>query len=201
MPLDEHDLGASTHLGRAGEDLLDVTRLIARRNDHRDAKAVCGKRSPRARPGNDEVRQREVIEGPKFDQEAVGQNVDARCPDGPQHFLPAVHQFEVRQVQQVRDILDGQPVLVQRWSRQLHPRRRGERRLPEPAVIVDDDSCPGVRDAGDLREDRLHIPEVVQQVREDDDVEGAVESGEIVRVGDLERQLRMPLSGQGDHGG
>ncbi len=56
-------------------------------------------------------------------------------------------------------------------------------------------------EAGDLTEHRLHVPEVVQQIREDDDVEGAFDRGEFMGVADFERELRVARARRRDDRG
>jgi len=72
-----------------------------------------------------------------------------------------------------------------RWDRHGETGALGEAEnaLPEIAVNVDDDARARRTQRTDLLEDALHVPGVVDEVGEDDNVEGLFEKREIVRVG------------------
>ena len=145
VAFDEDQLGAATHLGRALEDgamlpaslragtMTDTQRFAAR------SPRACG-----ARSSDDEVGERRLVERPHASQ--IRDWRASRVPPhahGQQDLVPVARDFEVGQAQQVVDVVDGEPVLLEQRRGQPERARQVERDLPEAAVEVQDQPRAG----------------------------------------------------------
>ena len=190
VPLDEDELRSGAHLWRPGEDLGDVAGLVARRHDDRDPR-LHGE-LPRRRTSDEEVAQREELEGPEPHQETVCERRQERDRQRQQNLLPAADEPQSGELEQTLDVLDGQPVLIQGRTREAEKLGDRQWQLPESAVDIEND--PGSRRGQREQpfEQPLNIPGIVDQVGENDRVEGAALRLDVERVGLEKAKMRMP---------
>ena len=191
MSLDEYQLRFNSHLRSAREHRGDVARFVAGRNDHRNAQWAIITALTSERACDHEIRQRQIANPPQAYEDAVRKRAENGNRQRTQDFLPRTDYTEVGQPEQVVDIGSRQPVLFQHGPRELQPCRDHQRNLPQPAKEVRDDACAWVAQSMKPVEELLDIPDIVQEVREHDDVECAFERSEVVRVGLDELQVRI----------
>src|SRR5439155_27295103 len=87
-----------------------------------------------------------------------------------------------------------EPVLSQDRSCQAQGLGERQRRLPQSTVEVEDDPRSRRAEASDVLQDRLEVPDVVNEIGEDDEIELLLEL-EVVRVCPKEPKVRVqPLS-------
>ena len=158
MALDEDQLRAATHVRRALEDRFDVAAFVARGHDHRHQRLGVFQPRLRSRAGDDEVGQRRHVQRPQARQIAIGQLFDAAQAHRQQHLVPVAGDLEVGQPQQVVDVVDRQPVLLEQRLAQAERAGDVERRLPQAAVEVQDEPRSRPRHAFELPEGDLHDP-------------------------------------------
>src|SRR3990172_9516259 len=87
-------------------------------------------------------------------------------------LLGDLHGFKTGEPQQTANILARQPVLVKIGFGEPERLPEAEGELPQAAVKIDNNAGAWCGNGFYLLEDALHIPQVVDQVGEDDDVEG-----------------------------
>ena len=75
-----------------------------------------------------------MLERPQSREETVGEIGQERRRHRPDDFRPMLDDFEIRQVQEIGDVLDGQPVLIQARLRQLQPIGNTQGQFPQTTV-------------------------------------------------------------------
>ncbi len=194
---DEDQLGFGAELRHASKNLLDVPRLVSCSDDDRDrGLRRCGRHDG---PSDHEIGEREVLDPPQLDEEPVRQRVEERYAQWEQNFGPMTQHFEAGDAEEVRTVFDGKPILLQHGPRPAEPGGESERRLPQSAVRIQNDSRARRAYAMYAPQHELQIPHVVNQIRQDDEVE-AFSGGEFMRVGVNEAELWMRTPGSFDHG-
>jgi hypothetical protein len=105
-----------------------------------------------------------VAQGPQLHQIAVGQGANARNRRRQENLLPVIDDFEAGQRQEVAQILQCQPVLLQLGTRQAQCRSELQRRFPQVAVAVQNDACFRITEVPYFIQYRLNVKHIVQQV-------------------------------------
>ena len=96
VAVDEDELGALAHVGRARDDVVDVAALVLARHDHAARVLALVDRPAAARqPRDEELRQRQVPEPRQLRQVAVGQRREERRVDGGELRGARTDQLEV----------------------------------------------------------------------------------------------------------
>src|SRR5687767_2847194 len=96
-------------------------------------------------------------------------------------------------------IFTRQPVLRKVGCGKIKCPRNIEWSLPKPAVKIQNDARPLCAKWFDLPKNTLNIPQVIDQVREDNDIKRFVEFQKIMCISLYEFQFGMQLSGAPDH--
>ena len=148
--------------------------------------------------GDDEVGGGEMVQGPEAAKIAVQEGIDEGSSQGPDHFAGVFDALVVGEEEEVVEVFDGEPVLLEEWFGQAGISGKFEGEFPESAIKVEEDEGMGMGEAVDVLEEELDIPEFAQEVGEDDDVEGFVEGG-IVGVGGEEVKVGVFFLSLGDH--
>jgi hypothetical protein len=81
--------------------------------------------------------------------------------------------FEVRQPEEITDVLDHEPVLIQIGMGEAGAADHRQGWLPQPVVGRDPNPGAGAGEPADFLQHLLHVPDVVQQIGQDDDVESS----------------------------
>src|SRR6266700_6889452 len=172
MALDENQLRTAAHLRRSIQDRADVAALVARGHDYRHQRLSLAGVRAWGGSRHDKVCQRGNLERPHARQIPIGYLLESPGADWQQNLVPAASHFEVCQVQEVVDVLDGQPVLLEQRLAHAEGPCQVQRDLPQAAVEVENQPRAGPRHALQLAEGDLDVPQVVDHVGQDDDVEG-----------------------------
>ena len=158
--------------------------------------------SPFARVGlrsrDDEVGQSKVAQRPQLHEECVEETVHQRRPDRPEHFRKCPKRLESRKPQEIVEVLHGQPVSMKHRAGKAQLLGQGQRKLPQPAVGIEDDTGRGLAERSYALQDRLQIPEIVHEVRQDHRIEFTFKL-QRVRVLLEEFEARMALAGEANH--
>ena len=101
-------------------------------------------------------------------------------------FFSVVDQLEPREHEQVVDILGREPVLLEFRPGQSARGSEPKRSLPKMAVDVQDQARRTGAEPLQLPENRLHVPDVVQQIGKHDRVERSFDLIQPVRIGNRE---------------
>ena len=199
MSFDEYQLGTSAHFGNALKQLRDIAGFVARRDHHTDDGVGFRTDSRITWSGASyhEVGERGETEWEKPGEIRIAHTRDTGRPRGEKDLLPTPHRLKSCQVCKSVEILDGEPILREVWMRQAEPAHRRKRQLPQAAVGVEYDARRRLADRGNVLKDRLDIPEVIDQIRQDHIVERLFET-EILNVAEHERQLGMAHLGARD---
>ena len=112
---------------------LDVAALVAAGHDDGDREQSPARL--RLRPRDHVVAQAELADERQRRDEAVDQPAEAEQPERRQQPPLALDDVEVREIEQVGDVLARQPVLRPCRRGRSEAANRGEQRLPEPAEI------------------------------------------------------------------
>ena len=115
MSLDEYQLRFNSHLRRAREHRGDIPRFVAGRNDHRHAQRAIVTALTPERARDHDIRQCQMANRPQAYEDAVRKRAENGNRQRTQDFLPRPDHTEVGQPEQVVDIGNGQPVLLEQW--------------------------------------------------------------------------------------
>ena len=194
MSFNEDNLQVTAHGRESLEDRGDVAGLVPGWYDDRNAWIVVD--VLRLRPGNDEVGKGQLSERPEPHEDLVEQAGEGQRY---QDLMPRANRLKPGQSQHPVGVDGSKPVLRQHWGRE--PQRLGDRegQLPKAAVEVDNQACGRVTQPAHLLEGDLDVPDIIHQVREDDDVELLVQAGKVVRVRPDEFEIRMARTGALQH--
>jgi hypothetical protein len=141
-----------------------------------------------------------MAQRPQLHEASIHQRREQRGSQRPHEFAPTTDRFEAGEPQQIFDIGYSKPVLSQPRTGKPKPSRRAQRKLPKPAVGVDDNPGARVRDARDLTQRPFDIPKIVNEVGKYDGIEWALDA-EIVGIGTDEVEARMAPARTADHRG
>ena len=193
MPLDENEFRRASHFGSPLEDGFDVARFVARRDDDRNARLFRGLGAGSC---HDEVRQREMMQGPQPHEKFIRQPAQRKRK---KNLLCDFYRFESSELQQVVHVFARQPILIKVARGKVETLCDAQRQLPEPAIKIEEDARARCAKLFNFLKDALHIPQVVDEIGEDDDVECFVDRGEIVRVGFDEFEIWIFCFRAADH--
>ena len=154
----------------------------------------------RLQAGGDDFEQGHAAQDGEVGEDEVEQPADQRNPDGEEDFLVLPDDVEVREREQVGDVLGVQPGEVRRTQFQPQPLGGQQGKLPENAEVRDHHPRLRRAHAAQALEGGLDVVEIADDVGEDHHVEAAVEV-EFLHVGDVELVLRELRARLVDHAG
>ena len=112
-----------------------------------------------------------MANGPQFNGDFVCKRGDQWHIERQQDLLRGANHFKIGKIEQIFEILPRQPVLQRLLFRKPRPFGDSPRTFPQTAEGIDDDARTGMREAEGVRKRLLHVPEIVDQIGNDDEVE------------------------------
>ena len=135
--LDEDDLIVRPHHRDAAHDLLDVPGLVPRRHDHGHRRG-SGRNSFGAGSRNEDVHHGEGAKERQRRQITVQEIAQHRNPEREQHLAVQPDGLEIREIEQVGDILMVEPVRLEGLAAEAEGSGEPHQGLPEAAVVGND---------------------------------------------------------------
>ena len=135
---------------------------------------------------------------PELRQVAVTKRRQQRHRGRKEHLLPLANDLEAAEREHVVEVRQRQPVLVQALIGDVQARGHPKRQRPQPAIKVDDDARRWRTHRRDPLDSFSHVPQIVNQVREDDVVELAIQT-KLIGVALNEMELRVALGSALEH--
>ncbi len=200
VAFDEENLRSGAHLRNATENVLNVSSFVACGHHHGDGEARrrFTRAGPRAR--DCEICQRQMAKRPGLNEQFVENVFHEGRSHGPENFLEVADHLKSRQIEKIEEVVDGQPVLRQDGLGQPERLSDGKGGLPDAAVEIDEDSSAGMAEEKDVLEGRLDVPQVVEKIRGNHEIELFAEVGTEIADIHLEKSMAgMALSGARDH--
>ena len=143
--------------------------------------------------------ERRLLEDGDLRADAVRELGDERHADGEQDVGPAANDLEIREGEEVLDVVHREPVLLGPRVLEAEELRGAERGLPDEVVIRHDHAAAGGEQRREAIEGALDVVEVADDVGEEDRVERALGERVVLDVGDVELDAGVALLGELDH--
>src|SRR5215207_10534618 len=193
MSFDEDEFGSASHVRSPLEDSFNVSRFIPRGDNDRYYGFRCAFSHGTC---DHKVGESHLTKGPQTDQETICKPAQWQRPE---NFLCDPDRLKVSQTQQSIDVVPRQPVLEQGLSGKIEPARNPKWDLPEPTVKIQDDTRMSRAERLELFEDTLYIPEIVDQIGQNDDIKFFVEPGEVMGICLEKFKFRIMVFCAADH--
>ncbi len=170
VAFDEDDFGAEAHVGGALDGGEDITGFIAGGDD--DGAAVMGERGEGlgAGSGDHEDGEAEVFE--EGGDPAVEEGAEDGGFDGPEDTVFLLDLFPAGEVQEVVQVVGGEPVLLGSGGFGAEAFGESEDGAPEVVEGIEDEAGVWGGELVEILENGLDVGKVVGEVGEDDVVEG-----------------------------
>src|SRR3990172_10864470 len=113
MSFDKHNLHVFSHFRHSLEDRWNIFCLIPGWNNDRDSLVVWNEALVRLAPGNCEIGYCQVLKWPKLHHKFITQVSNARNIKRAEYLFPGSNGLKTCEIEQVIDILSGEPILSQ----------------------------------------------------------------------------------------
>src|SRR6185436_4299437 len=112
MSFNKYQFCTLAHFRRTSKDIWNIARLIARRHNHRDRRPLSSIFKFRPPSRDDDIDQGQVFKRPELDQKTIAHVSQRKNRQWKENFLRLLDHFTIGQIQEARNVLYCEPVLV-----------------------------------------------------------------------------------------